>query len=457
MGNLTSFNLQPTTENYISTVDFINKRNIDPKLYEKYPGQGIIKLWDITGRKSETTNPKYEWAEEDSIFKPITVSANVAAPGAGNTLTITIASADHDSTGKRSYPRKHQTVIMPNKKVGQITAKSTAVDNAHTITIKPLRSTDDLGAVLASDKIIVYGNAFPEGSDQADGLTAVPLTYSNVAQIMKEDYKITSTQDKTIAWFEVEGKDGEKAFKWGIKGEKDTFRRFQTYVGLTMLVGEKADASYTNGDGEVTRTTQGLLPFVRSGGNTFAATGFTMTSMDNLIKKLDKQKGAKENLFLGGIDIMTNIDNMLTAAMKNDVSNYEFFGAPGSANKVDEKRQRAAMFGFDHFKKSSYTFHFQTLPEFNEDGLLGTAGYGYSNTAVIIPTDKRAVTVNGVRTEDFALSIKYMPGRDYEHWVTGGGTGLKIKTGTVDQIVTSYRCEKGFQGIGANRFAIIED
>jgi hypothetical protein len=452
-----AINKQPTSENYISTIDFINQRNIDPKFYERYPGQGFIKLMELMGRTKVTTNPKYEWAEEDRIFQPITAAAAVGAPGAGSTLTVTLSSADHANSGKSSYPRTQQLVVLPNKKIGQVTAKSTAVDSAHTITIKPLRATDDLGAISAGDKIIFYSNAYGEGTDQGTGLTPIPLTFANNCQIFKEDYEFTSTQGATKAWFAVEGPDGKVDYKWTYKGEKDTFTRFQTFVGLGLILTEKADSTYTDGSGTVVRTTEGLIPFIRNNGNNFVAAGFNMSTMDNIIKKIDKQKGAKENLAFLGIDLAMTIDNMLTAQMKNDVGNYEFFSSPGADNKLDDKRQRAAMFGFDSFKKGSYTFHFTTLPEFNEENLLGTAGYNFSNTGLIVPTDKRVYTVGGSKEEDYSILIRYMEGRNYEHWPTGGGTGVQTKTGTVDTVKMSYRCEKGFQGIAGNRFCIIED
>jgi hypothetical protein len=447
----------PTTENYVSSIDFINQRNIDPKFFEKYPGQGLMKLMELMGRTKVTPNVKYEWAEEDRIFQTITVNANVAAPGAGSNLVITLSSGDHRDSGKNSYPRLHQLVILPNKKMGQVTAKSTAVDSAHTITIKPLRAADDLGAVTAGDKIIFHSNAYPEGADQYQGLTPIPLTYSNVVQIFKEDYIYTSTQAASKSWFEVKGPDGKVGYKWTFKGEKDTFTRFQTSVGLGILINEKADTTYTNGNSEITRTTEGMMPWVRTNGNNYVAAGFNMATMDNIIKKIDKQKGSKSNLFFQGIDLSMTVDNFLTSQMKNDVSNYEFFSAPGMDNKIDDQKQRAAMFGFDHFKKGTYTFHMMVLPEFNEENLLGTDGYGYSNTGLIVPTDKKVVTVNGQKESEYSFCIRYLEGRDYEHFIYGGGTGIANKTNGEDLVHLAYRCEKGFHGIAGNRYTIIED
>jgi tetrahydromethanopterin S-methyltransferase subunit E len=57
----------------------------------------------------------------------------------------------------------------------------------------------------------------------------------------------------------------------------------------------------------------------------------------------------------------------------------------------------------------------------------------------------------------YSFCIRYMEGRNYEHFTLGGGTTVANKTDGTDKIKMCYRSEKGFQGIAGNRFCIIED
>jgi hypothetical protein len=452
--------LQPTSENYISTIGFINKRNVDENLFDKYPGNGMVKLLDLMGRSRPLAGVRKEWVEKDRIFQAITAAANVTAPGAGANLVVTLSAASHRDSGTQSYPRTNQLVLLKNGKVGQVITKNVATAGAHVITIKPLKAADDLGAVTAGDSIIFFSNAWSEGSGQGTGLTPIPLNYAMQLQTIKETYSETSTSGLTRTWFRTVNSEGQESYRWGFVGEADTFKRFNAAVALALLVGEQSDAGYTGPDGLPTMTTQGIIPSIRNGGNNFVASSFALTSWDTIIKTLNKQKGAKENIMPMGIDLSTTIDGQITAAMKSDQINYEFLSKASDTNKVDAGRQRAAMFGFDSFKKSNFSFHMWVTDDFNEEYMLGATGYTYANKALILPADKKAIIVDGKTINQDCLSIIYqeMDGmsREYEHWTTGGGTMSSNKTDEFDVTKLHYRCTKGAQVVCANRFGIIE-
>lgn len=448
-----------TSENYISTVTFLNgmsaihEPEVERVLFERFPGQGIMRDFEtLMGRTQAISSPTFYWLEEDRIHVAATANALVADPGAGNSVTITLPAAEHNNSGASTYPRVGDIVEFNNKVQGQITAKNTGTANAHTITIQPLRAAENIGAIAAGDKIFVVSNAWAEGTGQPAGITPIPLKFQTHCQIIKDSYEVSGSEVANKSWVQVKNKNGGTGYSWYLKGERDTFMRFQTKVELAMLLQNQADANYTLG-GQPVKTMKGLLPSIREGGNSFDSTTFDLTTFENIIKLLDKQKGDFENLWYNGIDLQMRIDNLFKNSMKNDEMLYSPFGG---------KRERMVTFGFKAFQWGSYQFYFKTLQAFNEENLMGTAGTSYPQTGFIVPAGKTSYLDSNDQSRKTAYSCRMLykelngHSRKYEHWITGGGTATPNKTDDIDTTKMHYRCEKGFCAMGTNRFAIIE-
>lgn len=451
-----------TTDNYVSQSVFANaaltaihQPHVLDELYKKYPGENMIRDLIFLGKTKPVDQTAWYANEEDFLMQNVEVRTNVADAGAGNPVTFTLAVADHLNSGKQSYPRVNLTGETKNKKPFFVSAVNTSVDGAHTVTLTPLVSTDTLGALTAGDKITFFGNAFAEGTKGMKPLTPDTIKWKFNTQIIKDNVEWTGSEETNRTWFEVVGRDGKKGRNWTYKGEADAFDRFMIEVQLTLLLQQTPNTAfskqYTDIEGSPTREinfTKGLYPTLRERGNSFVSASMTLAYFDTIIKTLDKQFAAKSNMMYTGIDLTTTIDNFITAQMKHDAINY---GAIGG-------KDRAAKFGFSAIEKSGYTFMYKTVQTFNHPKLMGSTGYSYANSGVILPMDDQAYTdEKGQKQKSPAICVRYkeLDGKN-RMFKQSIQTFEEGKTGSQDIVKIDYLTEQGLQVLGANRMAVIE-
>jgi hypothetical protein len=451
-----------TTDNYVSQSVFANavltaihQPNVLDELYKKYPGENLIRDLIFLGKTAPVDQTEWYANEEDFLMQNVGVFANVADAGVGNPITFRLEAADHLAGGSVSYPRVNLTGETKNKKPFFVSAVNKATAEQHTITLTPLVSTDTLGALVAGDKITFFGNAFAEGTKGMTPLTPDTIKHKFNTQIIKDNVEWTGSEETNRTWFPVQGRDGKKGQNWTYKGEADAFDRFMIEVQLTLLLQQTPDVAfnkqYTDIEGSPTRKinfTKGLYPTLRERGNGFASAYMTLAYMDTIIKTLDKQFAAKSNVMYLGIDLTTTIDNFITAQMKNDLINY---GAVGG-------KERAAKFGFSAIEKSGYSFMYKTVQTFNHPKLMGSTGYSYANSGVILPMDDQAYTdEKGQKQKTPAICVRYkeLDGKN-RMFKQSTQTFEEGKTGSQDIVKIDYLTEQGLQVLGANRMAVIE-
>jgi hypothetical protein len=234
-----------------------------------------------------------------------------------------------------------------------------------------------------------------------------------------------------------------------LKGEKDTWTRFENYKELSLLLSEKI-TNTTITDLQVTAdtpitTTEGLIPFILSNGvtsNYSGITGFTLADHETLIKELDKQKGSKQNLFECGINLAGQIDRELGDRFSAGAISY------GNFNFDESKR---VALEFDTYSIMGYSFHKKTYNSLNDLQTLGAAGYSFPNDGIILPMDNRTLIDNGTRMSVPSLRIRYMKDREmkvsYNDMFDVDGT---------DKIEIRYLSQCGFEGTAGNRFAYVK-
>lgn len=451
-----------TTDNYVSQSVFANaaltaihQPNVLDELYKKYPGENLIRDLIFLGKTMPVDQTSWYANEEDFLMQNVGILANVADPGAGNPLTFTLQVADHLSSGTLSYPRVNLTGETKSKVPFFVSAVDKTTPNAHTVTLRPLVSTQTLGAFTAADKVTFFGNAFAEGTKGMTPLTPDTIKWKFNTQIIKDNVEWTGSEETNRTWFEVMGRDGKKGRNWTYKGEADAFDRFMIEVQLTLLLQQTPNVDftkqYTDVDGSPTRVinfTKGLYPTLRERGNTFVSASMSLVYFDTIIKTLDKNFAAKSNCMYNGIDLNTTIDNFVTAQMKNDLINYSAVGG----------KDRAAKFGFNAIEKSGYSFMYKTVQTFNHPKLMGSPGYSYANSGVILPMDDQAYTDDkGQKMKTPAICVRYKEldgkNRMFKQSTQTFETGT---TGSQDIVKIDYLTEQGLQVLGANRMAVIE-
>ena len=279
---------------------------------------------------------------------PKILATATAAGGAGQAATFTLDASAITTVGLNKSPylatntatnkgvpvRVHDTLLIPaqsgtNKFSTLIYAYVNAVDaDAGTFTALPFDVSVTIPAISTAAEIVIYGNAFGEGSKDNESMTTSVTKYTNNTQIIRDKFEITGSAASEKLWFKVNGN-----FYWTFKGEADLLKRFNNFKELTLLTGKKIDnpaisdgnvAADGTGYGAV-KTTEGLISQVVSNGNNVsyaAGTGLQITDFEALAKALDKNKGAKQNMVLCGMDLSLQIDKMIRTDFQNSGFNF---------------------------------------------------------------------------------------------------------------------------------------
>jgi hypothetical protein len=71
-------------------------------------------------------------------------------------------------------------------------------------------------------------------------------TFTNKPIIIKDYYEVSGSDTGRIGWVEITGEEGQSGYLWYLKAEADTRARFNDYLEMAMLEGEKGDANGTN-------------------------------------------------------------------------------------------------------------------------------------------------------------------------------------------------------------------
>ena len=452
-----------TNENYVSaltaTSGALHKRDVSEELVKRYGDQGITGLLELMGAKAPTTQTTFEHYEEAFLHNDVIFRFDSGVSAAGTaTEDITVQSSSlHDS---KSSLRVGDILLLSDNT--QIYVQATSSQTA--FTVFPLTSSGYNSAIGSSTDVnaVIIGNAFPEGSAQPEGLTPRIHEYSNKVQILKESFEVTGSEATNVVYVKVDNEEMGSGYLWYLKGEADTFKRFQDYAEIQMILGNTISntaltgtsstfdgTSYSN---STLRQSEGLLSFIENKGQSMdlGSASITMSDFDAIVKSLDKFRGAKENALYSGINLSLDIDDLLAAqgAYAAGGANYGTF---------QNDKDMALNLGFNSFMRGGYTFHKKTYDLFNHPKLLGATGQKYNGYGMVIPMDTQKDARSGEMIPSLRIRYKAANGysRDMEHWLTGSAV-LQNKTNTEDVLKSHYRCERGFEGFAANRYMLIK-
>ncbi len=450
--------------NFVSAFD-IHKPDVDPKLALRYGSQSLTGLMYYIGNVKETQALEYIHHEEDWIMPKIKAT-NPVGGSAGAAVTFTLDSSSVDSvnpqdpyvTGasEQTVPVRENDYLLIKPSSGTVGVStyirafvSSVNTSAGTFVAAPTDEADTIPANSSATEIVILTNAHGEGSGQPKSLSTRTLKFTNQLSLFKDTLTVTGTEENIILWIDVEDEDGNTAPYYMLKGEDDTWRRFENFKELGLLLQEKitnpviTDAQLA-ADTPIT-TTEGLIPFILANGTTAnysGITGFTLADHETLIKELDKQKGSKQNLFEVGIELSGQIDRELGDRFTAGAISY------GNFNFDDAKR---VSLEFDTYSIMNYTFHKRTYDAFNDLQTLGAAGYTFPKDGMILPMDNRTLMDNGTRMSVPSLRIRYLKDREMKV----SFADLFEIDGT-DKIDIRYLSQSGFEGTAGNRFAYVK-
>lgn len=484
MANIPSLLQAPTNHNWMSSMFAISsvldagalKPSVDPELIRRYGDQNMTGFMEMQGSMNPVSALQYIHFEEDWLHTIVKVIGQ-GAGGANASVTFTLAtspaytytypttaqapyiSIGPSSTGVTTNPVLVNDILeFPDGTQGRVTAVTTT-----TFDVSPTVLGTAIPATVTNvSEIAIIGNSFGEGTDQPLSRNSRLLKYTNNLQIFKRTHTTTGSAMGEQIWVKVDGINGTSGYLWYYKGQFDEFKRQKNEREVTLLIGQKTTnttlANLASPDESTNITTEGLLPFVTNNGNTTtysAISGILLADFETMIStQLDKNRGAKENTLWCGINIRQGIDRFMRAEMKAGAISYGAF---------EGSREKAISFNFASFELTGYTFHMKTYDVFNYPQMLGAAGHGYANLAIVAPADNVVMSLGPEKTKTTvpSMRINYLSqkaaggnyNRDWEEWMTGGANN--VFTNQSDKVDYNMRTHVGLEAFAGNRWVKI--
>jgi len=433
-----------------------------PEIYEqeveRYGNRTLGGFLRMVGAEMPMTSDQVIWSEQnrlhiayDGCSKPSNLTINVN-PGAAADISNVIS------------PRATVVVLDP---VSGLEEKCLVTDSNTTtsvITIQPY-TVANLAAFSATGlKVFVYGSEYQKGGSISGGVAGANsgtqyvsvdpqfTQYSNSPIIIKSQYTVSGSDMAQIGWVEVATEDGASGYLWYLKAESETRLRFEDYLEMSMIEGEKVGAAspITTGKG-----TEGLFAAIEARGN--VNTGFTaaagLDAFDAILKNLDTQGAIEENMLFLQRQTALDFDDML-AAISGGTQGGTAFGL------FENSEEMALNLGFSGFRRGSYDFYKTDWKYLNDASTRGAISGVNSIEGVLIPAGTSTVydQVLGTNIRRPFLHVRYRASqaddRRMKSWLTGSAGGAF--TSTLDAMEVNFLSERCLVTQGANNFVLFK-
>lgn len=303
------------------------------------------------------------------------------------TSSVTVAG----TARKASYPTVYEIIRFPNGMKAQITSKDITTD-PHSLTLKPTKAADDLGAYLATltfpQAFFISDQAMPEGSGIPEGRTPRIIKYTNTFQIVKASVGATGSELTNQTYFNpVPGTSGSLQ----LKAEADTYDDFERRCDGALLWGGAIDNITVQSvagvgiDLPVTGT-EGLVDFATLNGYTdnYTVGAYAISDFDNMAKLMEKERtGTRKFMTWDGIDLWHEKENEVFSLFNQDAT--PFLSFVGNAAEDQPLAGNVVNIGFRGIQKGGYYWGWQLLHEFNSATGAGASGYDFVNWSIVTP------------------------------------------------------------------------
>lgn len=451
------------TEEVVSILDYL-----EPYYWNEvgarygYQFDGVFQVLRAFGR--EFPVPRDEWSgyEENRYQRSITAySVDTAAPGIGGSVVVTLPAAEHEMNGKVSFPREGEAVLTIDEVPAFIEAKSTAVANAHTITITPVDAADDLGD-LTGQKLIIFTGAKAAGMGQPDSTFVGKTKRSFVAQIIPESIGQEGTQFVNQEWTRAID-DGRDYNGWYNPGLMMAEYRLNRKIDGAFTWGKANTNSLTQtthrGAVNSVKFTKGVIPWITELGKEMDITAgaFDIADYDEVSLYM-KQQGVVSNvcLSLEGPEVAVDIRNAVKdfndggGTDYTTIINNRYFG--GDA-------ERALSINFKVLGLDDMIFIRKQVPAWIDPTTYGETGFSMGKYVVLTALEQYQDPDSGVVLPNIASAYRALGNysRRLEVWHDGaaGGDAYKPYIGDIDEAMLFLRAHVGLQAMKMNRAVIM--
>ena len=441
-----------------------------PEIYEqeveRYGNRTLSGFLRMVGAEMPMTSDQVIWSEQNRLHISYSDCTN---GGVANTVTIPV------SATVRNVISVGQTIVIVDSAGEEEKAIVTASNQTSgVLTVAPYGAAD-LSGLAATVKIFVYGSEYKKGVDTPNNTATTGAfngyvsiepdftQFSNSPIIIRNKYVVSGSDTAQIGWVEVATEDGTGGYLWYLKAESETRLRFEDYLEMSVVEGEKA----ATGSGAETATykgTEGLFAAINSRGN--VETGFAgltsanaLAQFDLILKNLDTQGAIEENMLFLNRETSLTIDDMLAGLNGGNA------GAGSAYGLFENSEDMALNLGFSGFRRGSYDFYKTDWKYLNDASTRGgfveaaaTAAPTYAIDGVLIPAGTSTVydQILGTNIRRPFLHVRYRASqtddRRMKTWLTGSVGGAF--TSDLDAMEVNFLSERCLCVQGANNFVL---
>ncbi len=436
-----------------------------PEIYEqeveRYGNRTLSGFLRMVGAEMPMTSDQVIWSEQNRLH--IAYDGCSAAAAVGNTNVITIPA------GVDNVISVNDTVVVLDPSTGGeakcLVSASAPGAGPKAITVQPfnnksLENADNgLTTGSATLKVFVYGSAYQKGVDMTGANARVSVEpqftqYSNTPIIIRSQYVVNGSDMAQIGWVEVATEDGTSGYLWYLKAESETRLRFEDYLEMSMVEGEKNEGIAAVTTAKLAGT-EGLFAAIEDRGN--VNTGFTaaagLDAFDAILKNLDTQGAIEENMLFLQRQTALDFDDMLSAISAGQ--------SGGTAYGLFENSEEMALnLGFSGFRRGSYDFYKTDWKYLNDASTRGAIDGIQSIEGVLVPAGTSTVydQVLGTNIRRPFLHVRYRASqaddRRMKSWLTGSAGGAF--TSTLDAMEVNFLSERCLVTQAANNFVLFK-
>ena len=416
-----------------------------PEVYEaeveRYGNRTIGGFLKMVGAEIPMTSDQVVWSEQNRLHVSytgltLTTGGNLAALPTNHVIglgqTLLIIKADGSASAKAYVSLNSSPTSVGIKGYSKSAAEIHALVGATGV------------------KIFVYGSEYAKGTDT----TAVSIEpsftqFSNKPIIIKDKYEVSGSDASQIGWVEVTTEGGDSGYLWYLKGEGETRLRFEDYLEMAVVEGEKKSGNGDTPSG--IDGTEGLFAAVSGRGQVDSAYGGNLASFDAILKGLDKEGAIEENMLFLNRTTALAFDDMLAGL---DGGNT---GAGSAYGVFNNDQQMALNLGFSGFRRGSYDFYKTDWKYLNDASTRGIATDASVN-GILIPAGTSTVYDQslGKNIRRPFLHVRYRASeaddRRMKSWLTGSVGGAA--TSSLDAMEVHFLSERCLCVQGANNFVL---
>lgn len=334
----------------------------------------------------------FHFEDTGKLMAAVTNLNAVVGPAAGATVTVTLSVNDHWDAGTKSAARVGETARNASNGVeDKVLAVNKTVANAHTMDIRPLKSTQayvSAGSLnLLAGEIIKLGSNTEAGeaSTNIDPQMPIDERITNTTTEIRDDWTATDRAEMETIWYDYvnDGGFGSAGINRGKQGAYTyrglvlANRRFLNNVDFKLLFGGTQTNTGLNAG---TVGTLGLVPAIVARGNavTYSLGSLGLSKLHAITAQMDVNGNASQNMWLMDIFQRQEIDDSLFAQYPAGA----YVWGSGSASE-----NASVAYGFDNFKIDNYMLQLKKYAGFNTEVTHGKTPTTdqYRNFGIIMP------------------------------------------------------------------------